>query len=398
MRQGHQKEINETTYPDGPTAGKLQPTDWNDTHIIAGLLGHWRFNGSAEDSSPNGNDGSLDLGATVDNDVLNLDGGNDHCEVAAAAEITAAKDAGIMTMVGWFKCEDLANTDQAFVGVFVTNGVNQWWIRRSTAAGALRVFARNAGAGSGDSTGNLITDTDWHMFAFVVNSATTLVYMDGDLKDTLSTGARTLEGVVGSPKFLIGSSTDNGGDPWEGKADECMLFDRELSADEIRAMYENRQLKGDVVFGGGGLVYGEISVNDNANPTAIAVMGTAVQVTDFDTDGPSNNATPDHASDHITIAKAGDYLITCSLTMDSVAGPGATFDFEVMKNNGASRVGAVHAHRSASGGGGETGSVSLSGIATLAAADTIELWVSNDTGTENVVIEDAILSVVQIGG
>jgi hypothetical protein len=142
-------------------------------------------------------------------------------------------------------------------------------------------------------------------------------------------------------------------------------------------------------------MYSGISVVDNAVVTAIGVMGTAVQVTVFDTNSPSNGITPDHTNDHITIPAGGtgDYMIWVSATVNSVAGPGSRFEMTVQKNNGTSNVGALHCDRNLGGGGTESGVVSMSGIATLTAADTLEVWIENETGTENYVVQNIDLSI-----
>jgi hypothetical protein len=146
------------------------------------------------------------------------------------------------------------------------------------------------------------------------------------------------------------------------------------------------------------LEFGEISVKDNTTATTISTINVKVQYLLFDTNGVSNGATPDHTNDHITVNKPGTYLITCSLTAESVAGAGAKFSFEIYKNNGTTLVGALHAHRQLSGGGTDTGSVSLSGLIGLSSGDTIELWVTNNTNTQNIVIEDVSLSITMVGG
>ena len=156
---------------------------------------------------------------------------------------------------------------------------------------------------------------------------------------------------------------------------------------------------GDFIFvGNGGLCFAEISVVSNSTETAIAVAGTAVQVTIFNTDGPSNNATPDHTNDHITITKAGMYFIAVSATVNSVSGLSSKFEMTVQKNNGAADVGALHCDRNIAGGGGVAGVISMSGLADLAAADTIEVWIENESNTANYIVEDITLTVMQLGG
>jgi len=145
--------------------------------------------------------------------------------------------------------------------------------------------------------------------------------------------------------------------------------------------------------------YGGISIVDNATATVISGIGIAnkVQFLFFDTNDPSQNTTPDHTSDDITIDDTSDYLVTVSITIDSIAGAAATYGLFCYINNGATAVPNLHAHRDMPAGGGVEGSISLSGIATLTAADTIELWVVNETNTQNVILSDVTMSVVSVG-
>lgn len=142
--------------------------------------------------------------------------------------------------------------------------------------------------------------------------------------------------------------------------------------------------------------YGGISATDNATQTTISVAGTPVQITIFDTNNPARNTTPDHTSDDITIDVAGDYLINVSATVNSIAGAASRFQMTVEKNNGATTIDGLHVDRNLAGGSGESGAVSISGLATLAANDTIECWIENETNTQNYVVENINLSVVRV--
>ena len=156
----------------------------------------------------------------------------------------------------------------------------------------------------------------------------------------------------------------------------------------------------DIFFTGAGtgLIYGTMSVVSNANETTITTQNVYVQVTDFDTNGPSNNISTDHANDHITITKAGTYEVTAYITANSIAGAGAIYEFEIKKNNGTSRIGSAHADRTLAGGGSESGSITLGGIDSLSVNDTVEVWVKNEDNTQNIIIEDITLIVKQKGG
>jgi len=141
--------------------------------------------------------------------------------------------------------------------------------------------------------------------------------------------------------------------------------------------------------------YGGISITANAVVTTLNVSAD-VQVLHFDTNDPSNNTTPDHTNDHITIADAGDYFVMCSVAVKNAAGVGHIIHVEAVKNDGATTLSPVHAHRTL-GSGTDTGSISLMGIVTLSASDTVELWAGTDSGTDrDVTFEDVALSVMKI--
>lgn len=151
----------------------------------------------------------------------------------------------------------------------------------------------------------------------------------------------------------------------------------------------------------GGMCFASIYANDANDTLTISDTGQAnkVQVTTFDTNGESNNATPDHTNDHITVTKAGIYLCNVSLHVKSVGAGGAdTIGYSVYKNNGATEFADLHGQRDLSGGGGDEGSISLSGIIDLAVNDTIEVWIWNNDSTDDIVVDDINLSLVQVGG
>lgn len=153
--------------------------------------------------------------------------------------------------------------------------------------------------------------------------------------------------------------------------------------------------------GGGGLLFGEISSYD-VNAT-ISITGTGIgnkaQIMVFDTNGGSNGMTPDHTNDHITVLTAGWYFCSVSITINSLSGSAAQFGFGVYKNDGGVLFTNVHRHRDLpSGAGDHAGSVSISGMIDLAVNDTIEVWVWNEDNTQNIVVDDITLTLIQFGG
>lgn len=150
-----------------------------------------------------------------------------------------------------------------------------------------------------------------------------------------------------------------------------------------------------------GAAYGEISGEDLADTIATVAGGEAnkMQVDSFDTDGVSNLTTPDHTNDHIIVATPGDYVVNVAIAYDSVAGLAARFGFGVYVNDGATHHHNLHSHIDVpAGAGGNAGSLGMSAIVTFAAADTVELWVWNETNGQDIVIDDITLSLHQISG
>ena len=143
--------------------------------------------------------------------------------------------------------------------------------------------------------------------------------------------------------------------------------------------------------------YGEIWVMGNAVATAIGVAGTFVQFIGFTNNGQSAVSTPDHTNNYITIGATGIYEIISSFHIESVGGGAAdTVGVEIRKNGGTIILSNLHAHRKLAGGGGDIGSISVSGLASLTLDDTLEVWLANEDNATNLLLEDANLSVVRI--
>ena len=143
--------------------------------------------------------------------------------------------------------------------------------------------------------------------------------------------------------------------------------------------------------------YGEIYAYDSGSEIAFggSLIANKAQITSFNNNGVSSSMTPDHTNDHIIVTEAGNYLCRVSISAESAGGGGGDeFGFAVYKNNGATLFENLHAHRLLSGGGGDTGSVGLSGIITLIVGDTIEVWVWNEDSDDSLIVDDITLTLV----
>jgi len=162
------------------------------------------------------------------------------------------------------------------------------------------------------------------------------------------------------------------------------------------------ELRSDLYFeeDGSGLYFGEISVDDNyTGQTALTTINQWYQVTVFARNGHANGVTPDYTENHILIEHSGFYLITVSASASSTGGGSNVYEAGVWANNGTLDAPNVHWKREMSGGGGDTGSTSMSGIVKLTVGDTIELWARCTTaGSTSLIFQDISMSLVEIGG
>ena len=171
--------------------------------------------------------------------------------------------------------------------------------------------------------------------------------------------------------------------------------DLKVSANDT-TNYTQFEADGDLIFvGTAGLPYGDLYVHGNTTGQTISTA-TLTQVTTFDTAGESNLTTPNHTTDDITISKAGRYLITMSSSFSG--DPNVTWLGGVYKNNGATQLSNLQTKRKL-GAGGDVGSVSISGIVSLSANDTIEVWFQHAEGVDkSITVAELTLSVVMVGG
>lgn len=143
------------------------------------------------------------------------------------------------------------------------------------------------------------------------------------------------------------------------------------------------------------VAYGEIKVEGNATATTISASSTdfsnKVQVTIFDTNGLSRGTTPDHTNDHITVDDNGVYKVSAVLSFSGATGD--LISFAIFKNNGATQL-TTRATREL--GSTDVGNASTQGLADLSINDTVEIWIQNESDSDNVTVEDATLLIEHV--
>jgi len=151
---------------------------------------------------------------------------------------------------------------------------------------------------------------------------------------------------------------------------------------------------------GSGLPFAQIYEEDGTDTLDLAEQDVLYQIVSFSANGESNDATPDHTNDHITIGKAGKYLVQFSISFFQSFGTSNEFDFHININDGDTNFERTSAHRNG-GGVGSVGNCGSVGILDLANGDTVELWVARLDGgvtTKTLTFRTLSLTLVHIGG
>lgn len=123
------------------------------------------------------------------------------------------------------------------------------------------------------------------------------------------------------------------------------------------------------------IAFGGLSVTGGA--ATQTGVSTSEKITQWTTNDLSANTTPDHTADTITVAQAGTYLLTGTVSFSGTANK--TFIIEGYNETQVSALTNCRCERKL-GTGGDVGCVAIHGIFTAAASDAISLHVSADTG------------------
>jgi|GEM_PF-3441059 len=191
-----------------------------------GLVAEYHFEGDAKDSSGNGNDGTVYGASFVEGKVgkaLSFDGSNDYVEVLNADIL---KSHNSLTVSSWIKVEA---SSQSSVFYFIsTNGFGVW--QRNNQMGlAISLSSTN-------SSGGQIKTNTWQQIVGTYDGTWIKFYINGELKG-ITNWPGTME-LGRSRNMIIGTFN---GQYWTGIIDEVRIYNRVLSAEEIKTNYEGSQ-------------------------------------------------------------------------------------------------------------------------------------------------------------
>ncbi len=233
-------EINQLYRLSAQTVGKTStPTGTLQT----GLVGHWTFDGgdtnwntnTVTDKSGNGNTGTLVNMSTSTSPVAGKIGQALNFTAANSSSVGLGTSAGIQpsgnfSVSLWYKGSSGAT--ESFVSSGPTFG-NSWDIENSGAS-----FITSSTNASKSYT--LPNDNEWHHLVVVLNRTpspdTVEAYIDGVSQGT-ATGTLNDTGVNGTGGANIGRGTWLTGGYRQGPMDDVRIYNRVLSASEVKQLY-----------------------------------------------------------------------------------------------------------------------------------------------------------------
>jgi len=214
--------------------------------ITSDLVGHWTMDdGSGATAADSSTILTHDAGLAgtylwktglVGSGCLNCNTGRAATEATSdySAGAGGLMEDGKLTVACWVKHDSLSIDNQTYFAFYTNSNNRVYFFKRPS--GQLRTYMLVAGAKSDRTTSkSLITDTEWHHVAVVLNGASFSYYMDGEFVVTMT--LRSLTNWVGEPHFCMASRyADSTSRPFYGSVDDVRLYDRLLTEDDLQEL------------------------------------------------------------------------------------------------------------------------------------------------------------------
>jgi concanavalin A-like lectin/glucanase superfamily protein len=194
----------------------------------SGLVAWWP--GDADGSAlVSGLNGTLENGASVGagwvRSAFHFDGANDRVRTGALAlgntfSVAAWVNSDVPNQGGYHRILETQYSPGLYLGT-------------DTAGTGYKLIVNNAFAPYGTVQGGTIRPGEWQLVVGTYDGTTGTLYVDGS---AVSTGAFTAPGATSLP-VNIGAAY-SGGVGWRGAIDEVQIFNRVLTAAEVRTLYE----------------------------------------------------------------------------------------------------------------------------------------------------------------
>ncbi|MCK4429324.1 MAG: VCBS repeat-containing protein, partial [Candidatus Aenigmarchaeota archaeon] len=213
-----------------------------------GLVGYWKFHegslGSANgettyDETNNDNDGTV-YGANWTTGkygpALEFDGDNDYINCGNNPSLNAAN----ITVEAWVKIDGLTGTTQHILGrsCYGNHKDYRFYVTNGRIPG---LDISNGTSNEAINSPDAIALNEWHHIVGTWTPSNKTIYVDGEEKRNQASTLASI-GYSGSAALLIGRY-NCGGVALNGTIDEVRIYNRSLSADEVRENYHNGKIK-----------------------------------------------------------------------------------------------------------------------------------------------------------
>ncbi len=213
-----------------------------------GLVAQWEFDGNAQDSSGNGNNGVIFNGATWTTGkfggAFQFDGVDDYVSIVNNSGSLNLDNS--FTLTAWISSAG----SSAEQGIIYKINPSPTWVgyHFDLMSGSndmkLRCMAHNTTSVSGNAiSSSALTKNQWHFVACVRDTASGKIslYVDGIQAATPTTDNSAGKNIINSVPLNIGSSFNNA-KYFNGAIDKVKIFSRALSASEIQELYNEGEV------------------------------------------------------------------------------------------------------------------------------------------------------------
>src|SRR3990167_2855277 len=206
-----------------------------------GLVGQWKFDGNAKDSTPSSNNGTV-TGATLTTDrkgtanrAYSFNGSSDFVNVPHNANLNLTT---AITISAWINIDPAGKADYQTI-LTKQDGVADpelYMFRLQQSSGFLLGRIQNAAYAVNDITGSADLTGAWHHVVFTYDANFLNIYVDG--VSAVTPVAKTITPGTNTAALTIGK-TLTAGRFAKGTIDDVRIYNRALSQVEITALYQS---------------------------------------------------------------------------------------------------------------------------------------------------------------
>lgn len=232
--------------------GGVLPTTASNIDLQKGLVGHWKFDGNAKDSTPYAHNGTVTTATLTSdrkgkaNSAYSFPGGAS--AVISSPSTTKLSPTADVAVSAWIKPSTA--TPPSFARIVAKyDGTNVNYMLSYNSDNRMRFIVDGTARATAYST-TLPTDTSrWYHFVGVRTGNTVQLYVNGVLE-----GSTAISGANKTTSSALDLGGGSFGNSLQGIQDDTRIYERALSADEAKALYEQYDPSVKLNAGAGGLV------------------------------------------------------------------------------------------------------------------------------------------------